>query len=202
MKVVTDQEDQLQAMGIPRLDPDESPDLYAELFRIARRIRESERTIVGLLPTGPDVAVPPMAVELGFALADACEGAVAVVDANTRWPALKGIGTPRDELSKKSGFRTTWLADFVAVITPPKSDGSEGMRLEGLDRLLREEIQGFIHVLVDLTGFEQAGEHWGMFDVLDGVLMVGHAGVTREADLMRLYSDMPPGAVLGVILIG
>ena len=101
MPSVNEQEDRLAAIGIPRLDPEQSPDLYAELFRIARRVRESERTLVGLMPIGPDVAVPPLAVELGFALADACEGAVAVVDANTRWPALRGIAGPKDEISKK-----------------------------------------------------------------------------------------------------
>ena len=161
MPHVSDQEDRLSAIGIPRLDPDESPDLYAELFRIARRVRESERSLVGLLPIGPNVAVPPLAVELGFALGDACEGAVAVVDANTRWPALRAIAGPKDETSKKTGFRTTWLADFVAVITPPESDGEEGMRLERLDQMLREETQGFIHVLVDPDRVRTPGENTG-----------------------------------------
>jgi len=202
MSQVSDQDNQLAAMGIPRIDPEASPRLYAELFRIARRVRESERTMVGLLPTGPNVAVAPLAVELGYAVADACEGAVAVVDANVRWPWLQGFGTPKDELSKKSGFRTTWLADFVAVMTPTVSEGTGGMSLEGLDTLLREEMQGFVHVLVDLTGFEHTGEHWGMFETLDGVLLIGHAGVTREQDLLRLYGDIPQGVVLGVVLIG
>lgn len=201
---VSDQEDILHALGIPRLDPDEAPELYAELYRIARRVREAERTVVGLLPTGPTVAVAPMAVVLGFALADACEGAVAVVDANTRWPVLTDLKTPKDEKSKKSGFRTTWLANFLAVMTPMEAQAQTtvGMRLEGLDHLLRYETRGFMHMLLDLTGFEVAGEHWGMLEALDGLLLVGHPGVTHERDLMRLHDDIPAGKVLGVVLVG
>lgn len=192
----------LPDLGIPRPDAEASPELYAELFRIARRVRESERTLLGLLPIGPDVAIPPLAVELAFVLSDACEGAVAVVDANTRWPALREVEGTKDEISKKSGFRTTWLADFVALITPPVPDDAAGMRLEGLDRVLRSETQGFVHALVDLTGFEQTGEHWGLFGLLDGVLLVGHPGIALERDLLRLYGDMPRDKVLGVILVG
>lgn len=202
MTHVADQEDRLKAVGISRLDADAAPELYAELFRIARRVRESERTVVGLLPTGPKVAVAPMMVELGFALTDACEGAVAVVDANTRYPALRSIAGARDERSKKSGFTTTWVADFLAVVTPPELESSRGMGLDRLDQMLQDEVQGFVHVLVDLTGFEQAGEHWGMLDTIDGVLLVGHPGETREHDLTRLAADLPRDKVLGVILVG
>ena len=183
-------QDRTSLLGIPRLDAEKSPELYAELYRIARRVRESERTLLGLFPIGPNVAVPPLALELAFALSDACEGAVAVVDANTRWPALREVVGSKDDVSQKSGFRTTWLADFVALVTPPEPDGAEGMRLEGLDRVLRAETQGFVHVLVDLTGFERTGEHWGMFGLLDGVLLVGHPGLIRERDLIRLHGDI------------
>jgi hypothetical protein len=200
MGSVSDPEDLLKAVGIPRLDPEGSPDLYAELYRIARRVREAGRTVVGLLPTGPDVAVAPLAVELAFALADACEGAVAVVDANTRWPALQGVTSSKDERSKKSGYRTTWIESFLAIMTPIET--SEAMRLDGLDRLLMHETQGFTHMLVDLTGFEKAGEHWGMLDAIDGVLLVGHPGLTREHEILRLHEDIPATKILGVILVG
>ena len=200
MQDVSDIEDPMRTLGIERLDPDASPELYAELYRVARRVREAGRAVVGLLPTGSDVAVVPLALELAFALADACEGAVAVVDANTRWPALQQMRSPKDERSKKSGFRTTWLASFLAIMTP--IEASEARALDGLDRLLMHETQGFTHMLVDLTGFERHGEHWGMLDAIDGVLLVGHPGATREDEILRLHNDMPPGKILGVILVG
>jgi len=190
----------LAVVGIPRLDPAESPELFAELYRVARRVREAGRTVVGLLPTGPDVAVTPFAVELAYALVNACEGAVAVVDANPRWPALREVRTKKSERSKKSGFRTTWIEPFLAIVSPVESSAT--MRLDGLDRLLTHETQGFVHLLVDLTGFERVGEHWGVLEMIDGVLMVGHPGVTTERGLLQLCDDIPAAKVLGVVLVG
>ena len=192
--------DLLSAVGIPRLDPERTPELFAELYRVARRVREAGRTVVGLMPTGPDVAVTPFAVELAFALADACEGVVAVVDAHPRWPALSMIRSPQSQLSKKSGFRTTWLEPFLAIVSP--IEPSSQMALDGLDRLLTRETQGFAFMLVDLTGFEAAGEHWGVYDLIDGVLLVCHPGVAKERRLLAMRDEIPGDKFLGVVLVG
>ena len=197
---VQEPRDPLRTVGIPRLDQEATPELFAELYRISRRVREAGRTVVGLMPAGPDVAVIPFAVELAFALADACEGVVAVVDANPRCPALRSVRTEKAQRSKKSGFRTTWLEPFLAIISPVET--SNAMRLDGLDYLLTRETQGFAHMLVDLTGFEAAGEHWGVFDLIDGVLLVGHPGVSEERELLRIRDDIPVDKFLGVVLVG
>ncbi|MCL2822438.1 MAG: hypothetical protein FWD57_00430 [Polyangiaceae bacterium] len=197
---MTEKQDPLEQFGFNRLDPETSPELFADLYRVARRVREAGRTVVGLMPTGSDVAVIPLAVELGFALADACEGVVAVVDANPRWPALQGIDTGKSDRSKKSGFVTHWLESFLAVITPTNT--SQAMRLDGLDYLLTHETRGFSHMLVDLTGFEKSGEHWGLFDMIDGVLLIGHPGLTTERKILSLHDEIAASKMLGVILVG
>lgn len=197
---MSDSEDPLAVVGFSKLDPDVSPELYAELYRVARRIREAGRTVVGLLPVGPDVGITHTAIKLGYVLADACEGVIAIVDANPRWPALREIKVGKSDRSQKSGFKTTWVESFLAIVSP--TEISDTLRLEGLDFLLTRETLGFAHMLVDLTGFEKVGAHLGLFELIDGVLMVGHPGAINERRILSLRNEVPPDKMLGVVLVG
>ncbi|MCU0691449.1 MAG: hypothetical protein MUF54_08610 [Polyangiaceae bacterium] len=182
-------------------DPDGQPELYAELFRVARRLREMRCKVVGLLPAGPRVAVAPVAVQLGFVLADASEGAVALIDANTLMPGLSHLVPAEARTQAKAGFVSTWLTDFFVLLTPLTTKRT-GLDLEMIEKRLREECEYYVHVLVDLTGFEHVGEHFGTFDFVNGMLVVGHPGATSERELLRLASEIPAACNLGVLLVG
>ncbi len=190
----------LGTLGIDLADSAASPDLYAGLYHAARRLRESRRKVVGLLPVNDCVALPPIAIQFASVLIDACQGAVVVIDANTRWPAL-GMLAPHAEPGVKSGvFCTAWLADFLVVMTPTAPTAPR-LDLSGLEDAIRNDCEGYAHVLVDLTGFEILGEHWDAFRFLDGVLLVAVAGRTSEPELLSHQRDVPERLNLGVMLV-
>jgi hypothetical protein len=60
----------------------------------------------------------------------------------------------------------------------------------------------YAFMLVDLTGFDQIGDHLNAVELLDGVVLVARAGRTREKDLLRLQNQVPEAKNLGVVLVG
>lgn len=192
-------EDALRALGIDPLTDGAGAAAVAELARVARRLRASERKLIGLLPASPGVGVVATGVQLGLQLAQLTGAPIAFVDANARWPALSaiGAGTPGD----RAVFATRWLHGTLALLTPRRV-GAAGGGVPDLERIVEEGREMFGHVLVDLTGFEELGEHLAAVDLLDGVVVVAAARETREQDLLRLARDLPVDKDLGVLLVG
>lgn len=186
----------LEQIGLKLVDPDASPEVYAELLRVARRIRESHRRTIGLLPASPRVAVPAVAIQLAAVLADVCIGDIAFVDANTRWPALAALAP---QAAQPQPVRVQ-LCDHVVAFSRSGTDGR--IDTEWLERTLRVDAGSFVHALVDLTGFPAMGEHAHAFDIVDGVLIVARAGLTREAELLARDAEVPRSRKLGVLLSG
>ncbi len=191
----------LASLGVIPVDQERHPNLYADLFRVARRLRESQRQIVGLLPANDGTAITGIAVQLGFVLAEACDGMVALIDANTQAPGLASVASDQERAEARAGFATTWLEDFFALLTPVVEKRA-GLALDQLEATLRQNSEGFAHVLVDLTGFERLGEHWGTFEAVHGVLVVGHPGRTSEREVYRLMREVPASRSLGFLLVG
>ncbi len=189
----------LEKLGLALVDPEDSPRAYAELLRMARRVRESHRRAVGLLPASPPVAVPAVAIQLAAVMADVCAGPIAFVDANTRWPALAAVA-PHGDPQADGSARVTLCRGVVAFTRPPSQD--DRIDVDWLQDTLDERAHGFAHVLVDLTGFASMGEHARAFDMLDGVLVVARAGVSREGDLLALQAQVPRARMMGVLLSG
>jgi len=209
MTSASNPESLLASVGISLVSSQSHPQVYAELFRAARRLRETGRTTVGLLPSGPRVAVPPVAIGLASALADLAQGAVAVVDANTRLPALgalaalapSGSSCPPEAASAEGGFATAWIRDGLAVLTMAQARPG-GLDLALVESAVRQATSSFAHVLVDLTGFAPEGQHWGAFELLDGVLVVAQTAVSREAEMVTRCQELPRELDLGVLLVG
>jgi len=186
----------LEAIGLTVDDPA----VRTEATRIARRIHASGARAIGFVPADDAVAVPPIAIQLGLALCDLTGATIAVVDANVRSPGLSGLADIGD-LEEGSVFATRWLRGSLALLTPPRVERA-GEVVPRLARLLLEGADLFAHVLVDLTGFDLLGEHGSAAACMDGVIVVGRAHVTREAQLLDLRRLMPRSRFLGVLLAG
>jgi hypothetical protein len=167
-----------------------------ECIRAAGRLRATGRKILGLLPAGDDVAVPPIGVQLGLALAEVSGATVAFVDANLRWPAISALADGGDD----GAFATRWLRGTLALLTPPRA-GAAGAGLPQLARLIQQSTELFAHVLVDLTGFRKIGEHLAAIEMCDGVVVVARSGRTREDALVRVRHELGDELV-GVLLTG
>lgn len=171
----------------------------AECMRIARRLRAARNKVIGFIPARDDVAVPPIAVQLGLALIELTGTTVAFVDANVRHPALSELAASEAETS--SVYSTRWLDEHLAVLTPRHAE-EPGRAVPALARLLIDGADLFEYVLVDLTGLELFGEHASAAACCDGVILVGRARSTREGDVLRLMGEMPVSRFSGVLLVG
>ncbi len=176
--------------------------MRAECSRIARLLLTSGMRVVGLVPVTRDTAVPPLAVQLGLALAELSGATVAVVDANVYWPALSRIveEAPQRE-DDEAFFATRWLRGSMALLTPPQA-GEAGAGLPELERLIDHGRELFAFMIADLTGFDLLGEHLGAMDLVQGVLLVAPAGQIKEHELLRWNQEVPPARRLGVLLVG
>jgi hypothetical protein len=193
--VARDDEAQLEAAG---LSVAEDPAVRAECIRVARRLRASGRKIIGLLPAGNDVAVPPIGVQLGLALTEVSGATAAFVDANLRWPAISEIAGGRND--PDSPYAARWLRGTLALLTPARA-GAAGAGLPQLARLIQHSTELFEHALIDLTGFRKIGEHLAAIEMCDGVVVVARAGHTREEVLLRVRHELGR-QLMGFVLLG
>jgi hypothetical protein len=190
----------LAALGVS-LDGPDLDELRADCTRIARRIHTEGLRVVGFVPSGDTVAVPPLLLHLGLALCDLTGATVAVVDANVRYPGLGHIAHGLRPDREDSVFSTRWLRGSLALLSPPQVERS-GEVVPQLARVVLDGAELFAHVLVDLTGFELLGEHASAAACMDAVALVGRAHRTRERELVELAQLMPQGRFLGVLLVG
>jgi hypothetical protein len=187
----------LEALGI-RIDGDVDG-LRADCVPIAQKIARGQHKVVGLVPASNEVGVAGVGVQLGLALCQLGGATVAYVDANVRWPAISQIALGQRPDDDETLFATRWLEGSLALLTPPHA-GDAGAGLPQLARTIQHGAHLFAHVLIDLTGFKQIGEHLAAVEMMDAVLVVARAGLTREDELLRLADELPARMNLGVIL--
>jgi hypothetical protein len=148
-----------------------------EFARIARELKNSRRRVVGLLPT--DGAVPTLVV-----LADP-----------ERRSVPRGI-VEGAVLARAVGSR-------VALVTASRiaPTGDKVLAVKELLAFTEPARDHFHTLLLDLSGCAWPGELLTALSVLDGVILVGESGRTREADLAAQLRVVPPELSLGVLLV-
>ena len=201
MPPATASDDEVLAQLGLHLDGPRAGEVAAACARIARRIRVEHLRVVGFVPCGDAVAVPPVIMQLGLALCDLTGATVAVVDANVRYPGLANLAQGLQRTRDESVFSTRWLRGSLALLSPPRVERA-GEVVPQLARVLLDGADLFAHVLVDLTGFELLGEHASAAACMDAVALVGRAHDTREREVLELAALMPRGRFLGVMLVG
>jgi hypothetical protein len=172
----------------------------ADCVTVARRIKETGRRIIGLMPASVEIGVTAIGVQLGLSLVDIANTTAAYVDANIRWPAIAQLAVGTSDTDDESMFATRWLRGQLALLTPPRA-GEAGAGVPQLARVIQHSIELFSHVIVDLTGFKKLGEHLAAIEMMDGVIVVARAGQTTENELLRLNHEMPKHLNLGVLLV-
>lgn len=188
----------LEALGI-HLDGSDVAGMRADCVPIAQRITRGRHKIIGLVPASNQVGVAAIGVQLGLAMCEVSGGTVAYVDANVRWPAIAQIALGQRPDDDESAFATRWLRGSLALLTPPRASDA-GAGLPQLARVIQQSSNLFAQVLIDLTGFKKIGEHLAAVEMMDAVLVVARAGLTREDELLRLNHELPSRLNLGVLL--
>ncbi len=202
-----DAEAVLADLGIPIRPAGTAPttpidgELAGACARIARKLRDDRRRLVGFLPADDETAVLPVLVHLGLALAELTDLPVALVDANIRHGGLSALVEGTTVTAADAVYAERIVRGRLVVFTaqhaaPPGQVGPQ------LVRLLRTEAQRFGHMLVDLTGFDRLGEHTAAAAALDGAAIVARTHHTHERGLAELAAFVRRDRFLGVILIG
>jgi len=169
---------------------------YADLYRAAKRVRDSKKQVVGLLPANPTLSIAEATIQLGLALGDACQEPVAVIDANTKTPAFASC---LPGAVAATGFVLVWLRERLALVTPAGARKS-GVDFASLETILARDRARFRHLLVLLGGFEELGEHLGAAELCDGVVILARAGVSDEDELLARRDEVG-SRLLGVLLL-
>jgi hypothetical protein len=199
--VAAETDDRLSQLGIEVIDDRRDPRVRAECMRIARRLRDSGRRVIGLLPATPRVGIPGVAVQLGVALVDLSGATVAYVDANVRWPAMSEVALAAPRAAEDDVFATRWLHRSLAVLAPRTAQAA-GAGIPELARVIEQGGELFQHVLVDLTGLDRLGEHLAAMALCQGVVVVAEAGRTHERELVRAEAEVTEDRRMGVLLVG
>lgn len=192
-------DDRLRQIGIRVIGGDDDPLVHAECIRIARRMHLSGNKVIGFIPTGDDIAVPPVIIQLGMALTELTGATVAVVDANVRWPGLAGLA--QGDSDPDSLYKTIWVRGSLALLSPPRCEHA-GAAVPQLARLLGNGADAFAHMLVDLTGFDLLGEHASAAACMDAVVLLARARKSRERHLLAYEKAVPRNRFMGVLLVG
>lgn len=189
----------LLRLGIEPTTPVDHPERYAELYRVARRLRDTGHHTVGLVPVGEHVGVPAAALQLGLALGDAAVKTVAFFDTNPQLPALTAL---EGNGAMIEGYAVIPLAPRLSAVTPRTAARPGGQEAPQIERALKETARRFDYVLADFTGLDRLGDHRWAYEIVDAVALVARAKVTREQDIVRLHREIPPERDLGVLIVG
>jgi hypothetical protein len=175
-------------------DEEEGLAIDFEFARIARELKNARRRVVGLLPTDPTVPALEVGRELGRAIAFVTAGLVVLGD-----PERKSVppGVVEGSLLVAAvGSRVALLAASRVA-----QRGDKVLAVKELLEFTEPARDHFHTLLLDLSGCAWPGELLTALGVLDGVILVGQAGKTRESDLAAQLRVVPPELSLGVLLV-
>ncbi|MEM1030734.1 MAG: hypothetical protein AAGN82_10310, partial [Myxococcota bacterium] len=192
--------ERLAPIGIEPVEPDVDPATYAEVYRLARQIREAGHRGLGFVPADDETPVTTLAVQLTLALADATSEKVALFDANIHDSRLRPVHRPDD--AHRDGFATCWLDERSAIIVSVIASPVGARSMPKIEAAIARARAGFGWVLVDFSRMEALGEHRRAYDLVEGVVLVARAGKTRDKALVRRQRELPPERDLGVLLVG
>jgi hypothetical protein len=192
----------LDKIGL-RHDGEDLGEMRAACAKIARRLIKigqlTPARVIGFVPAGDDVAVPPAMIQLALSLSNQTGAPTAVVDANVRYPGLSALASESNH--GDTVYSTRWISQSVALLSP-RDLKHAGEVVPQLARVVADGVDLFGHMLVDLTGFELIGEHASAAAGMDLVIVVARTHRTREPALLALAQVLPPDKFLGVVLVG
>jgi hypothetical protein len=192
----------LDKIGL-RYDGDDLGEMRAVCTQIARKIIQAgglaDARVIGFVPAGADVAVPPVMIQLAISLSNLTGAPTAVVDANVRYPGLSVLAS--ESQLGDTVYSTRWISPAVALLSPRGLERA-GEVVPQLARVVADGSDLFGHMLVDLTGFELIGEHASAAAGMDAVVIVCRTHRTREPAVLALAQELAADKFLGVLLVG
>jgi hypothetical protein len=163
---------------------------------MARRLAAAEARAIGVLPAAGAMNLGPLLVRLASALSGFVRGKVGVIPRWRSWSRDPGGGP-----AEAGMLRVRALGPNVVAIVPPPAREARAAAL-ALQPAVWNLPDGVACVLVDLSGYSEAGAWPGAGVVVDGIVLAVPARVARRARVEALIAAVPEGKALGTILVG
>lgn len=170
-------------------------EIDVDAARVARLLKHSARTRIGLLPVNRRANLPSFALELAAALGAITQRMILVVDPEQ----ASGFIAPRET---EALYFACSPIPYAAVLCPT-TRAPMGARFEMVRvmlQLIDQDSDTFGHALVDLSGCVWPGELLGAMRYVDGIVLVGSAGTTKESQILDLHRQIPSDLNLGLVL--
>ncbi len=186
----------LDELGLRLLFPGDNDPRFAKWMSMARELyRDSDTTVVGLVPVERDVGVISAALQLGVALNHLTGRAVTLVDCNTVLPAWKM--KPGARLSKEPSSDEVCGGVFVVSRSKP----TLSVDLHWCTDMVTSASERGHFVFCDLTGLPETGTLGDFFPLLQGLVSVVRSGATFEWRLTSLHQQFPRQLDRGVLFL-
>lgn len=190
----------LAQLGIPPIERAQCPHAFAEIRRIAWRLRHSGHRLIGFAPADDHVGAIALAIQLALAM-DQLHGVICnVLDANMARPQFTHASPVAEFPADRFGFRTFWVAERVTLSTP--AGVSSLPSFASISQVALAAKQRYDYVFCDLTGLDYWGEHCAAYSLVDGVVVVARANKTLEKSILTCVDTIPLEQRLGVVLVG
>jgi hypothetical protein len=179
----------------PHPSPEDSEEGSAqadEYIRVALRLRQAGRSVIGLLPASPTLQIREVAVRVGAALADLIAAPVALVEAK----APEGAASNRRVLGAAEGFSVVSLGPSLMSVSRSRAR-REVARAPELRAMIRVSRQRCQMVIVDLYGFHMDES---VLELVDWVVVIARSHFTSDSELRYLRKELPDDRVLGLVL--
>jgi len=177
--------------------------LTAAATRIARHVIRSGARTVGLLPVAGDDAHPeqcaPLLLRVAEALAGFVSGQVGIVDTWRTWPWGEAVQVD-DMAAPDMGPILRPVAERVVSLSPPPcNDGLAAV--VALRHALAVRPAEIALVVVNLAGYASAGTVPPAAELVERVVLLVPARLTRQAAVAGLADKLAQKA-LGAVLLG
>ncbi len=169
--------------------------------RLARELRDSARQIIGLLPASAGTPVQALARQLGIAVSRLTRKTVVILD-----PEATSVAKAEAEASPEHEASHALFAlrriDPLIVHSAPDHAAPPGAKAELLKLMLLhiDDNVAYGMIFVDMSGLVWPGELLAGLARLDGVIVVGHRGKTKEQELVATMGRVPRELAIGVLL--
>lgn len=169
--------------------------------RLARELRDSARQIIGLLPASPTTPIQATARQLAIAVSRLTRKTVVILDPEaTSVAKIEGEAAHAHDESHEL-FALVRI-DPLIVHCAPDHAAPPGAKAELLKLMLQhvDDNVAYNMIFVDMSGLVWPGELLAGLARLDGVIVVGHLGRTREPEILETAGRVPADLAIGVLL--
>jgi hypothetical protein len=151
------------------------------VYRVARRLLESDARTVACVPPAPNAHVPACSREIALAMAELSGEEVVLVDAGL-------FGHRRYPRSER-------LPGNVRVLRPAIT-----AKAEDFIEIFRALAEEGIRALIDLTGYHERGALAWALSAVEGVLIIVFSGRATDSEVLAVAQQIPVELWTGVVV--